>query len=313
MHRQLDMWYVCDQALCNYSCAYCAALAGRRLAKGRMWAGQDGPERFRGILDWIARLPFSIRLRLQTWGEPFLCKEFIRGAAWLSCQGHVEFVELVTNGSFREKQLQFITANGEISKFTFWITYHHTQVAPDELVRAACMAQGYGVFAVVHALAFPDTLDDIRPLQALCSKSGVPTEVTAGQNFNRCYPGHGPFPAVHAKPEAVANLYRHPLAQEVMQSAFRSCAGQLCSAGHDYIYVNEQGNVFPCRGYSLSLGRTRLGNALQPGFVPRLRDEKYSPCRNPRRCNCKEDYFHMESFRSQLSMGPSLGYYQIDG
>jgi MoaA/NifB/PqqE/SkfB family radical SAM enzyme len=278
-----------------------------------MWARQDGPERFNGIINWIAKLPFRVRLRLQTWGEPFLSKEFISGAAWLSCQENIEFVELVTNGSFREGQLKFIAANGEISKFTFWVTYHHTQVAPDKLARAARMAQDFGIFTVVHVLAFPDTLDAIRPIQTLCRDLNVPTDVTAGQNFNRCYPNHGPFPVLHSDPEVMANLYRHPLALRVMQIAFRSCAGQSCSAGHDYIYITEKGNVYPCRGYSLGLGQTRLGSALQPEFLPSLRKEKYSPCQNPRRCVCKEDYFHLERFRSHLAMGPSLGYYQTDG
>jgi MoaA/NifB/PqqE/SkfB family radical SAM enzyme len=311
--RQLEMWYVCDQALCNFRCVYCAAASGLRYAQGRMWAGPDGPERFRRIIEWIAALPFRIRLRLQTWGEPFLSKDFLSGAAWLSRQGHVEFVELVTNGSFREKHLELLAANGEIAKFTFWITYHHPQVTAENLVRAASTARDAGVFVVVHALAFPDTLDVVRRLVALCKEAGVRTDVTAGQNFNRCYPDHGFVPLADGNAEELARLYRHPLALEALQIAAHRSAGQPCSAGHDYVFVSDRGDVFPCKCYADFLPHTCLGSALRPGFVPFLREEPYAPCGSPQPCVCKEDYFHLACVRPHLAMGPSLGYYQPEG
>jgi len=313
MRRKLDVWYVCDQSLCNLRCVYCAAARGLREAQGRMWAGPEGPERFRRIIEWIAALPFGIRLRLQTWGEPFLSKDLLGGAAWLSRQGHVEFVELVTNGSFRERHLELLATEGDISRFTFWITYHPPQVTAESVVRAASMARDRGVFVVVHALAFPDTLEAVRRLVTLCKEAGVRTDVTGGQNYNHSYPEHGFVPLADRNVERLAGLYRHPLALEAMRIAARRCAGQPCSAGHDYVFVSDWGDVFPCRCYATHQPHAWLGNALRPGLVLPLREEPYAPCASLVACTCKEDYFHLACIRPHLPMGPSLGYYQPDG
>lgn len=82
-----------------------------------------------------------------------------------------------------------------------------------------------------------------------------------------------------------------------------------CSAGHDYLRVFSNGEVYPCSPYRAVVER-RLGSALDPGFVPKLRDERSAPCGASGICACKEDYFHLEVARPRLKFNRSLGYYE---
>src|SRR6202021_2531104 len=99
---RLDIWHICDLSLCNFDCAYCASgspeTGGSRTRK-QMWKNSDGPERLRLILRWIAKLPYSIGLRLQTIGEPFVSEEFLAEESRMTRGRNIPFVELVTNGS----------------------------------------------------------------------------------------------------------------------------------------------------------------------------------------------------------------------
>jgi len=196
----VDVWYLCDQTLCNFDCPYCTTQPARLAAAKRKWATPDGARKFRSVLNWLARLPWRLRVRLQTLGEPFVSEEFLRGSAWLSAQENIELVELVTNGSFRGRKFLAWAKTCTIERCSLWITYHHTEIAPEVLVGNARMAQDAGAFVVVHCLVFPDNLDAIAHLVALCKADGIRTDVTIGHNFNDAYPAHGLLPILETGP-----------------------------------------------------------------------------------------------------------------
>ena len=304
----IDVWYVCDQTLCNFDCAYCTTQPPRRAAGSRMWLGDKGEARYRRILEWLSALPWRIRIRLQTLGEPFVSPVFLSGAAWLSAQPNVDFVELVTNGSFTPRQFRQWATTCVIDRITLWMTYHHGQIRPDTLVDHASFAQEAGAFVVLHALAFPDNLDAIEQLVSLAKGAGVRTEVTIGHNFNHAYEANGFTPLLETAPARLVSLYRHRAALETMLIAHGRPAGQPCSAGHDYIRVYADGGVYPCAPYRDLPGKL-LGSALDPGFVPTLRADTYAPCETPGNCSCKEDHFHLKTAHAALSFPRSLGYY----
>ena len=309
MRRTIDVWYVCDEILCNFDCPYCTTQTPRRLGGRKVWANPDGARRYDTILRWLSGLPWRLRIRLQTLGEPFMSQAFLEGAAWLSRQENVDFVELVTNGSFTPRRFERFAARADIERISLWMTYHHTEIAPETLVENARRAQELGAFIVVHLLLFPDNLDTSRDLIARCERAGLRTDVTIGHNLNDAYPGQGLLPVLESDPQRLFEAYREHAAIEAMVLAHRGPGGLPCSAGHDYLRVFSDGEVYPCAPYR---GRTehRLGNALDEGFQPRLREEPYAPCQATGLCACKEDYFHLQAARAALTFARSLGYYE---
>jgi MoaA/NifB/PqqE/SkfB family radical SAM enzyme len=307
--KAVDVWYVCDQVLCNFDCPYCSTQLARRAGGRRVWAAGDSADRYRAVLGWLAGLPWRLRVRLQTLGEPFASKEFLRGAAWLCAQSNIDFVELVTNGSFTSRQFRGWAATCSMDRISLWITYHHTEIAAETLVTNARMAQDVGAFVVVHALVFPDNLQAIEHLVELCKEAGLRTDVTIGHNFNGAYPRNGLLAILETEPRVLVSMYRHTAALRTMVTAHRGPKGEPCSAGHDYIRIYPDGGVYPCAPYR-GLPSKQIGSALDPDFVPVLRAEAYAPCEADGLCGCKEDYLHLRTARSVLRFPKSLGYYE---
>ncbi len=307
--RVVDVWYVCDETLCNFKCPYCVTGPARSAAGHRAWAEPSSEQRFRTIIKWLARLPWRIRVRLGTVGEPFVSAEFLQGAAWLSRQSNVDLVELVTNGSFTDRQFRAWVLTCAMDRITLWTTYHPTQISAERIVAGAVLAQASGAFVIVHSLAFADNLDDIERLVALCKEHSIRTDITIGRNSNGAFPGAGVLPILDVAPQRLTSLYRDAAALQAAMLGLAGPKGEPCSAGHDYITVDPDGSIYQCGPYSL-LKERRLGSALEHDFVPELRSQKYAPCRNGRPCWCKEDYFHLKIVREELRFSRSLGYYE---
>lgn len=313
--RRLDIWYVCDLSLCNFDCAYCASgspeTGGGRTRK-QMWKDPDSPERLRAILQWIAKLPYSVGLRLQTIGEPFVSDEFLAEASRMTRENNIRFIELVTNGSLLTSRLSKMRDeyHADLQKLTLWITFHHTEIAIERLIENAVYAKQQGAFVVVNALLFPDSTEFISRLHAQCEKHGLPTNVDLGQDFNDAYKNFQFIPLA-----ADDDRYRsNSLIQNNRMALISIIAagypkGLNCSAGHDYIFVNGAGAVFPCLGYMRYLSNSQLGSALDPDFVLRLRAELYRPCGIDKGCACKEDFLHLESAQPGPTGERSLGYW----
>jgi hypothetical protein len=306
MLDSVDVWYVCEQTLCNFDCSYCVTQAPRRQAASNMWLNEGGEVRYRAIVEWLAALPWRLRLRLATLGEPFVSSQVLAGAAWLSKQKNIEFVELLTNGSFRHEQFRRFADQADVSRITLWITYHPTEIEAERVVEAAAFARSLGAFVVVHGLLFPDSVAAISHMKQLCQERDLLCDVTAGHNYNAAY-GEAEYLVLGSGHQALSQ-YRHQAALQAMLAANQGARGRPCSAGHDYFHIRPSGDVYPCSPYS-SNPQHRMGSALDPTFVPQLR-AGYSPCEALGPCGCKEDYLHLQIARSSLQMGPSLGYYQ---
>lgn len=309
---RLDIWYICDLSLCNFDCAYCASgspeKGGPRTRK-KMWRDEDSPQRLESILQWIGALPYAVGLRLQTIGEPFVSPEFLAAASDMTTKRNIRFVELVTNGSLLTGGLKrMIDAGADLSKLTLWITFHHTEISPERLVENAIFAARQGAFVVVNALLFPDALEPIARLGELCAAHGLATNVDLGQNFNDAYP-NSPFIPLAPDENAQALSAHLPDSAMAMIGVVAAAAplGLNCSAGHDYIFVDRSGDVYPCLAYLRYRPGAKMGCALDPEFIPPLRAMKYAPCAVEKGCTCKEDFLHLEA-----AAGPtrerSLGY-----
>ncbi len=302
--RSINIWYVCGLSLCNFDCSYCASGQpgqGDGRTNDRMWRNEDDPARYQKVLDWIGRQPYRIGLRLQTIGEPFVSWDFLKGAVRISESPNIRFVELVTNGSLLKKRLpRFIDDHGaDPGRFSLWVTYHHTEISAPDLVDQVGFARDLGVEVVVNSLVFPDNADDLRHLAALCRERDLRLNVDLGQNFNAAYEGRPFVTVLDDKVVAVMrDLKTDPRIQVTSITAWGSPAGLQCSAGHDYVHITPDGDVFPCRGYQAGGRKTRLGSAVDETFTLDLRQEEFMRCALVRGCTCKEDFLHMRMART---------------
>ncbi len=313
---RLDIWYICDLSLCNFDCAYCASgspeKGGPRTRK-KLWQDDDGPQRLRHILQWIATLPYAVGLRLQTIGEPFLSQEFLAAASGMTTKQNIRFVELVTNGSLLTGGLKrMIDYGADFSKLTLWITFHHTEISPEHLVENAIFAVQQGAYAIVNALMFPDAIEPIARLHQLCAAQALETNVDLGQNFNDAYPNF-PFIPLAEDENVLASSALVPNSKMALISIVAATAprGLNCSAGHDYIFIDRSGDVYPCLGYLRYRPSTKMGCALEPDFMLPLRAMKYAPCAVEKGCTCKDDFLHLEVAEVGPTRERSLGYWPL--
>ena len=304
--QMLDVWYICDQTLCNFDCPYCVTKPQRLAANKRMWGTDRGAATYRQVLCWLASLPWQLRLRLQTKGEPFISSEFLDGAAWMTTQTNTSFVELATNGSCTASRLRRFAEVADMKRISLWITFHPSETDATRVLGTARLAIKLGASVVVHMLLFPGSEAAVREMQFLCQADGIRTDLTVGVNHNNAYPGLGRMPITETGLD-VRDVLRHPILAEAMLRAYTGPMGMPCSAGHDYIFVQSNGDVYPCNPYSRSPSR-RMGTALDPEFRPALRSGRFSSCEHGGSCVCKEDYLHLDVTRQASAASKSLSY-----
>lgn len=309
---ELTIWYVSGLQRCNFTCSYCAS--GQPLLQRAptlpTWSG-PGPAVHEAVVAWLTSLPYRIRLRVNSLGEPFVSRPYLESIARLTQARNLSFVEILSNGSYRPAQLEQFLERCDPRKLSLWITFHHQFTSPAALVDAAALARARGVFVVVNALVFPDNMRSIEELIRLCQERGIPFVTGTGINFNRAYPTRhalaidGLIPELRERARALADI-RNPLGSLHAMAAEPS--GRGCAAGGDYFFITPRGDVYPCLSYSHVAPETRLGSVLDRRFQLAPRPVRYAPCRSRARCGCLEDYQNLEPIRERFSWGaPSFG------
>lgn len=312
--QEINIWYICGLSLCNFNCSYCASglpSEGGKRTSDREWSTNEDQERFNKVLEWIARQPFSIGIRLQTIGEPMVSRSFLKQVAQLSECSNIRFIELVTNGSLISKRLPNLLYKYGIlaDKLSLWITFHHTEISVDDLMEQVMFAHNKGLKVIVNSLLFPDNAHLVMKLSSLCNDNGIKFHADLGHNYNNSYPGTQYFAVAEDKNATVlTSLNIDSQIKKTAIIASNKPNGFLCSAGHDYIFISSEGDVYPCRPYYKDTIKKLLGSALDESFILQLREREYARCAvTHAKCTCKEDYLHMQIARSTLTDPRSLG------
>jgi len=312
-NRPINVWYVSGLSLCNFDCPYCASgqpSKGTGRTIDREWENENAPRVFQKTLKWLRRQPYQIGLRLQTIGEPFVSWTFLEGAAAMTNSENIRFVELVTNASLLSKRLPKLINEYKASpeKLSLWATYHHTEISAEKFIDQIRCAQDLGVEVIVNSLLFPDNAEKIINLKKRCSDHDIQMNVDLGYNNNEAYPFRPYIPILHDNSsEALCELDIDINTQLAAITAWGAPRGLQCSAGHDYIHIMPNGDVFPCRGYRVGGPRTKLGSALDKRFSLSLRAEEYHPCGLDKGCICKEDFLHLNIARGPKHNRRTLG------
>lgn len=319
MPDTVRIWYVSAQRLCNFSCEYCVSIGDYAKSNSEDWFTQDDISRSEEIVHWIADRSFRVGVRLATLGEPFTSRPFLAQAAWLSKRPNVDFVELLTNGSLLKQRLVHLEREGDISKFSLWVTHHHTQISISRFIDNARFAQEkYGCFVVVNGLLFPDNDESVIELRRAAEDAGLHFNLDLGYDPLTPHGIHSTAPEmvpVLRAGDGVARATRLGANPELLRLnllAIKDLRGRLCAAGHSYFYIGIRGDVYRCSRYQ-ALGMDRLGNVLDADFEIRLNNAALAPCHAGFGCGNKEDFLNLRHRDgADSTMFPSLGWIGSD-
>ncbi|WP_329173309.1 radical SAM protein [Streptomyces sp. NBC_01477] len=317
MDRLLNIWYVSSQRLCNFRCTYCVSTGDYAKSDTSDWKHERDRDDVGTVVRWMAAQPYPVGVRLATLGEPFASRDFLTQAAWLTQQPRVRFVELLTNGSLLKRRLPVLAETADLSRLTLWITHHHTEIPTARFIENALFARDtYGCFVVVNALLFPDNAEQVSELRRAAHDAGLRFNLDLGYT-----PGtpNGEFerteqmaPLLGTGTSAgMAGALSHGANRELLElnvTALGPIKGLPCQAGHDYLYIGINGDVYPCSRYYV-LQQDRIGNALDPDFRLELRDDRWAGCKADSGCCNKEDFLNLRArSREERSAVPSLGW-----
>ncbi len=313
MSELTRIWYVAPQRLCNFNCTYCVSTGEWAKDAHTDWYRPEDPVNFRRTLDWFAALESPLGVRLATLGEPFASRQFLDGAAWLSKQPNIRFVELVTNGSLLKSRLRKLRDSADLSRISLWATYHPTEITVDRFMANVVAARDGGCFVVVNALLFPDTIEEIEALRDRALEEGIRFNVDLGYHPEA-------DTGTYSRSEDVvplvdtADWHREALRLGVdpdLLSAnlvgLNDVTGKPCSAGSRYFFIGIDGEVYGCSRY-YDLQHDRLGNVLDEGFALPRREQPWAACAAPFGCSNKEDFLNLRLVEQRRADDiPSLG------
>ena len=266
-------------------------------------------------------------MRYDVHGEPFLNDDVIGDIAWLTHQENVAFVEVQTNASMFKKKIAELCATADISRLTLFCTFHHSQISPEMFLENVSCAQEHGIRVIVNVLVFHDNVAPIERVLELCRGKSIPTSADIRYSgFTVAPAGDGararhflkkdPFQCLLEAGASGVEAFRvvadsGPLGESprffaAMLTGIYGLPGRLCSAGHDYIFVDRWGDVYRCFCYA-DIDKNKLGSVRDAAFVPRPRKNVYAPCRYRETCHQKEEYGNLKILREYRDLGqPSL-------
>jgi pyruvate-formate lyase-activating enzyme len=302
----LAIFYVSPLRRCNFKCSYCVSHQPS-ITDTLEWHRTEDKAQHQQVVEWICRLPHRVRLRLGSAGEPFVSAAYLNSVVRLTHSANLEFVEVLTNGSWGTAQFEKFISECDVRKLTLWMTYHHSEITLERFVAAAVQARSSGATVIVHALLFPDNLKAANALKEMCSKHGLTLHVGLGLNINNAYPEGSRVPVLDQEDADPTLLSLNVAFPAEVYDLVASPRGALCSAGHNYIYINRRAEVHQCNTYAKYYPSLMLGSAANPDFVLNLRTDTYYACGTPERCVCVEDYQHLQLVQEkQRIVRPSL-------
>jgi len=320
MTEFLKIWYVAPQKLCNFNCSYCVSIGDYAKSNKTNWNNPEELEGFKKIVNWIGERPFKIGLRLGSLGEPFTSEDFLDQVSWLTNKKNIKFVELLTNGSLLKQGLPKLkNKEANFKKLSLWITYHPSQISIEKFIDNVRLAQEtYECFVIVNGVIFPDNIEHIKSLKKVADKYNLRLNLDLGYD-----------PLIPATSNGVSDIGKSiPILQHYPNLNFLLDLGandmilktnilsmkkpkdQLCSAGHNYICIAINGDVYPCSRYFV-LKKNKLGNILENEDVIKLKSNKWTKCIAKSGCCNKEDFLNLkiiENYTQKITR--SLGWYK---
>lgn len=254
---------------CNLKCPYCIADWSNNKFNFEL-------KKFQDILKRIKKLPYRICLRIGVGGEIFTSPEIVRVITEICNEENNIFgLSFSTNlQADYKKIIEPFLRSTDSQKLGIGCTLHDSVIKDLDLFfeKVNCLREG-GFSPYVGYVALPQRIKHIRDYKWRCREIGVPFILNAligrlrgveGADKSLIYPRDYTLQELRELKE----LWDTPHSYQMLVEACNT-HGMACSAGKNYIYIDSDGNVFPCE-----MIRSRIGNILDGDIEFRSEDTK---------------------------------------
>jgi MoaA/NifB/PqqE/SkfB family radical SAM enzyme len=239
---------------CNLKCPYCIA----------HWNERENIfdlEKFRSIAGRIRELPRSVCLRIGVGGEIFTSAEILSVITDICNEGNNIFgVSFSSNlQADWEKVIRPFIESTDTGKLGMGCTLHDTVIGNvDPFFEKVRRLKESGVLLYVGCVAIPGRIEFIERYRERCRELGVPLILNAAigklTGVNNANPDLE-YPRDYT-PEEIKEFKKIWHTPHSYKLLLESCdtRGMECSAGKNYIYIDHDGNVFPCSSIKSGMG-----------------------------------------------------------
>jgi MoaA/NifB/PqqE/SkfB family radical SAM enzyme len=273
IRQRLDVAHTIKFYHCDLRCPYCISdwdnQRGTRSARP-----VDAPRDLQGaILRAIAALPYRVHLTLSNMGEPFVNRWLLSELTAL-CNGStdpgLDALTLITNlHADWDRVIAPFLDRVDTSRLALACTLHDSVLSPAEIeafFASARRARERGALVMVINVVRPGALDAARHWKARCDREGLPflPNAIVASEGGRGVRAQRESPYTPDEIAAARDLSETPHSFKLLFEA-ASTLGEPCAAGRRYVFVDSDGDVFPC--LSLKDARPPLGNVLRGTFA----------------------------------------------
>jgi sulfatase maturation enzyme AslB (radical SAM superfamily) len=270
----LRIRYEIDYWNCNLDCPYCIVKSGRP-------AGHSFDiEGFRTSLLRIKELPYNTCLHFGFKGEAFTSREILEEIKNLCNEENNLFgVSFLSNiQTDWDKVIGPFLGSVNTEKLGMGCTLHDSVITDiDGFFCKVKKISESGVKVYVTYVALPNVIPKIREYKERCEDIGVPLIMNSligkfggvqGLDPEKIYPDS----YTKEEKELLKTLWDTPHSYKLLVEAC-SPRGMSCAAGRNYIYIDPQGNVFPC-------------NKMRERFMGNILKDKIEFQKNDSICAC---------------------------
>lgn len=243
----LSIRYEINYWKCNLNCPYCIVKSGRPADY------TFNMEHFRAGLLRIKALPYRICLHFGFRGEVFTSGEILEEIRQLCNEENNLFgVSFLSNiQADWEKVIQPFLNSVNTAKLGMGCTLHDSVITDiDGFFDKVEKINASGVKMYVTYVALPDKIQKIREYKERCESIGVPLIINSLIGKYSGIQGLDPekiYPDAYTEEEKslLKPLWDTPHSYKLLVEAC-SPRGMSCAAGRNYLYIDPDGNVFPC-------------------------------------------------------------------
>jgi MoaA/NifB/PqqE/SkfB family radical SAM enzyme len=258
--QHLVIRYSINYHVCNMNCPYC--IAKRQETKENPFNIED----FRTILAKIEELPYNVCLRIGTMGEIFTSQEILEEIKNICRKDNNIFGVNFSSNIYTdwEKVIKPFLDSVKTQKLGMGCTLHDMVLKDvDTFFKKVEKIKKSGVLVYVGYVAVPQMIPHIGEYKKKCDRIGVPLILNSllgqlkgvdGADTGKRYPRD----YSHNELQQLKDLWDTPHSYKMLVEAC-SPRGMQCSAGKNFIFIDNNGDVFPCRGIKKTIGNIANG------------------------------------------------------